>query len=154
MSGTEWNIAEFNIARLRYPLEYDEMYGFVDQLAPVNKLADESPGFVWRHQTDDGDSTSVRLFDDPMIIINYSVWESIESLKDFTYNLQDHKELLRKRREWFVPLEGWPIIALWWVPAGEIPTLEQGKERLEHLRDNGPTEMAFNLRKRFEPPAA
>jgi len=151
MSDPGWHLAEFNIARMKYPLDYVEMAGFVDQLEPVNALADSAPGFVWRHQTDEGDSTSIRMFDDPQIIINYSLWESIEQLRDFTFNLQDHKELLRKRREWFTPVPKMPVIVMWWVPAGEIPTLEDARERLEHLRDNGPTAYAFNFRKRFAP---
>lgn len=149
----EWHLAQFNIARMNYPLDDARMEGFVEQLEPVNRLADASPGFVWRHQTDEGDSTAVRLYDDPRVIINYSVWESLEALKAFTYQLPDHQKLLRQRRTWFAPVEDLPIIVMWWIPAGTIPTLEEARQRQERLQANGPTEKAFSFRTSFPSPA-
>lgn len=147
-----WHLAQFNIARLAHELDDPRMEGFVAALEPVNRLADGAPGFVWRHSTDEGDSTAVRMFDDQRIIVNFSVWVSIEALQDFTYRNADHRNLLRDRRRWFVPLAGTPILVLWWVPAGAIPSLDAARRRLEHLETNGPTPHAFTFRCRFPPP--
>lgn len=148
----EWHLAQFNVAKMKYPLDDPRMEGFVGRLDPVNRLADDSPGFVWRHQTEAGDSTAVRLYDDPNVIINFSVWESLEQLKSFTYKLPDHKDLIRQRRAWFDPVPDLPVIVMWWIPAGTIPTLEEACERQEHLQANGPTEKAFPFRTPFPSP--
>ena len=150
----QWHLAQFNVAKMKYPLDDARMAGFVEQLDPVNRLADVSLGFVWRHQTEAGDSTAVRLYDDPGVIINYSVWESLETLKAFTYQLPDHKDLLRQRRAWFDPVADLPVIVMWWIPAGTIPTLEEACERQEHLQANGPTEKAFSFRTPFPSPTS
>ncbi len=147
-----WHLAQFNIATMAYPIDDPRMAGFVDQLDPVNALGDAAPGFVWRHQDEAGDSTSVRVFDDPNVIINFTVWESVEALRAFTYADPSHKELLRSRREWFAPTDDGPILVMWWIPAGEIPTVAEGKARLEHLREHGPTDHAFTFRHRVAPP--
>lgn len=154
MTTPRWNLAQFNIARMRYPLDDDRMAGFVDQLDAVNAIAEESPGFVWRHQTDEGNSTSIRMFDDSDVIVNFSVWETIESLHDFTYRHAEHRTLLRRRREWFEPVADMPVMVMWWVPAGDLPTLDDARERLEHLRDNGPSARGFTFRHRHRPPDA
>lgn len=147
-----WHLAQFNIARLAHELDDPRMEEFVAALEPVNRLADRAPGFVWRHSTDDGDSTAVRMFDDERIIVNFSVWTSIEALHDFTYRNADHRTLLRDRRRWFVSLAGRPILVLWWVPAAAIPSLDAARRRLEHLETHGPTRHAFTFRCRFPPP--
>jgi hypothetical protein len=120
-------------------------------LDPLNALADSSPGFVWRHQTDDGNSTSIRVRDDPAIIINFSVWESVEAVFEYAYH-SDHVHIFRRRREFFEEF-GAPYLVLWWVPAGHEPTVEEAEERLNHLQQHGPTEHAFTFKKRFPPPA-
>lgn len=144
-----YHLAQFNIARLRAPLDSPVLAGFVDQLDAVNAIGDASPGFVWRLQTDDGDATGVRAFDDDSLIVNLTVWESIEALADFAYR-SDHKEVLRRRREWFVPMEE-AYLALWWVPAGHHPGVEEAENRLRYLREHGPTPEAFTFRDRFPP---
>ncbi len=149
-----WHLAQFNIAKTKYPLDDPRMQGFVDQLDPVNELSERSDGFVWRHHTEDGNSTAVRMFDDPDLIINFTVWQNIEALRDFTYRVTEHRELLRKRREWFVPVKGWPLLVMWWIPANHRPTLEEAREKLVHLRDNGPSQEAFTFRTRFDQPGA
>ena len=147
-----WQLAAFNVAKIRQPLDHPDMAGFVDNLDPVNRLGDESPGFVWRHQTDDGDSTAERIFDDHDILLNYTVWESVEALQAFTYK-SAHTDFLRQRRQWFVPLDDWPVLVLWWIRAGERPSLEEAKARLHRLRDQGPSPEAFTFRHPFDPPA-
>ncbi|HEV2917851.1 MAG TPA: DUF3291 domain-containing protein, partial [Actinomycetota bacterium] len=79
------HLAQVNVATLRAPLDGPELAGFVAQLEPINALADHSPGFVWRLQTEDGDATSIRPFQDERIMVNLSVWESLETLRAFVY---------------------------------------------------------------------
>jgi hypothetical protein len=145
------HLAQVNIARLLAPLDSPELAGFVANLERINALADGSQGFVWRLQADGGDATSIRAFDDDWLLVNMSVWESLESLRDFVYNSR-HVEVLRRRREWFERLAD-VHLALWWLPAGELPTLDEAKRRLETIRRLGPTPEAFTFRAPFEPPA-
>ena len=119
----------------------------MDALDPVNAVVDASPGFVWRLQTEDGNATAIRPFDDERLMVNMSVWESLEALRAFTYDDETHRAVLKRRREWFERLE--IEFVLWWVPAGHIPTLEEAKERLAHLQEHGPTPHAFTFRHNF-----
>ena len=149
MSG--YHLAQVNIGRFRAPIDSPTMAGFRARLDPVNALADQSPGFVWRLQTEDGDATAIRPYeDDDLMAINLSVWESLESLRQFVYK-SHHVESLRNREQWFEPIEG-PILALWWIPDGHIPTVPEARERLEHLKEHGPTAHAFTFRSPFPPP--
>lgn len=143
------HLAQLNIARLLRPLDAPETRGFVAALEPVNALADAAPGFVWRLQTEDGDATSLRLFDDDLVIVNLSVWESVEALRAFVHS-GGHLEVMRRRRRWFERLDEAHLV-LWWVPAGGEPTADQAVERLEVLRQKGPTRDAFTLRSVFTP---
>ena len=124
-----YHLAQINIARMLAPIDNPLMAEFVAQLAPVNALADQSPGFVWRLQSENGDATSIKVYDDDMIIINLTVWESVEALREFVYQ-GAHHGVLRDRKRWFEKFAG-PYYALWWVPAGVLPSPEEGKQRLE-----------------------
>ncbi|HEY8525858.1 MAG TPA: DUF3291 domain-containing protein [Acidimicrobiales bacterium] len=145
-----YHVAQLNIGRLRAPLDSPQLAAFVEALEPVNALADRAPGFVWRLQTEEGDATALRPFPDDMMLVNMSVWESVEALADFVYR-SAHRDILRRRREFFEPMEE-AFTVLWWVPAGHIPTVEEAKERLERLRRDGPTPEAFTFRTRFPAP--
>lgn len=145
-----YHLAQINIARMLAPIDDPLMAKFVVQLAPVNALADGSPGFVWRLQTDSGDATSIKVYDDDKIIVNLTVWESVEALREFVYK-NAHYGVLRDRKRWFEKFDG-PYYALWWVPAGELPTTEEGKERLEYLREHGDTSHAFSFKNLFPEP--
>ena len=147
-----WQLAQVNIAMLRAPLDSPQLAGFVAGLEPINRLADQSPGFVWRLQTPEGDATALRPYDDERIMINLSVWESVEALWDFVYATR-HLDLLRRRREFFTRPDG-AYLALWWVPAGHVPTVEEAKDRLRLLAGRGPSPDAFTFRERFPAPAA
>ena len=138
------HIAQVNIARMKAPLDSPVMASFVARLAEINALADRSPGFVWRLQTEEGDATYLRPYDDDRILFNLSVWESIDALKQYVYRTA-HAELLRDRRSWFKHFDG-SYVALWWVEAGHIPSIEEAKERLAHLEKNGPSDFAFTFR--------
>ena len=146
------HLAQLNVGRLRAPIDDPSIDGFRSNLEPINALAEVSPGYVWRLQDGGGNATNIKPFDDDLEIVNLTVWESIEALADFTYR-SGHVEFLRRRREFFeTPTE--PILCLWWIPEGTIPTVEEALERLAHLRAHGPTPTAFTFRHRFEPGGA
>ncbi|HEV3465546.1 MAG TPA: DUF3291 domain-containing protein, partial [Actinomycetota bacterium] len=132
-------------------LDGPELAGFVAQLEPINALADQSPGFVWRLQTEDGDATAIRPYADDRVMVNLSVWASLEALRTFVYASQ-HLDVMRHRRQWFHRMAD-PYLALWWVPAGTIPTVAEAKQRLELLASQGPTAGAFTFQAPFPEPA-
>lgn len=143
------HLAQLNIGRMVAPTDDPRVAPFMDALDEINALADASPGFVWRLQTEDGNATAVRPYDDEEILVNMSVWADLESLADYVYR-SDHTAFLRRRREWFVKPDG-PIMVLWWVPAGHIPTLDEATARLDTLIEHGPTPQAFTFRRPFPP---
>lgn len=143
------HLAQMNVARAKAPLTDSIMQGFVDQLDYINSVADRAPGFVWRLQTESGDSTGIQAFDDPLVIVNMSVWISIEALYAYVFE-SDHLGPVRDRRSWFQPLDR-PHSVLWWIAAGTIPSVEEGRQRLELLADAGPTPRAFTFARPFDP---
>jgi Domain of unknown function (DUF3291) len=147
-----YHVAQCNIGRVRAPLDSPQLAGFVAALEPVNRMADEAPGFVWRLQTEAGDATAIRAFEDDMLLLNMSVWESIEALAEFTYRTP-HRDVMRRRREWFERLAD-AYLVLWWVRAGTLPTVVEARARLEALRRDGPTPQAFTFHSPFPPPDA
>jgi hypothetical protein len=150
---SRYHLAQVNIGRLRAPIDDPIMEGFRSQLDPINALADRSPGFVWRLQTEEGNATAIRPFaDDDRMAINMSLWESLEALQHYVYK-SAHVGPLRDRKQWFEPIEG-PILALWWIPAGHIPTIEEAKDRLRRLKEHGPSPEAFTFRTPFPAPDA
>jgi Domain of unknown function (DUF3291) len=120
------------------------------QLDTINALAEQSPGFVWRLQSDSGNATDIPYNNDPLTLVNMSTWESIEALRDFTYR-SGHVAVLRDRAKWFEPHAA-PHYCLWWIPAGHIPTVKEAQERLDHYRRNGPTGHAFWFGQTFPAP--
>lgn len=152
MPDGAWHLAQVNVAVLLAPIDSEQLRGFVEMLEPVNAVADGAPGFVWRLQTEDGDATAIRAFDDDRIIVNLSVWESPEALGDFVF-ASPHLDVLRRRREWFEKMAA-AYVAMWWIPAGAIPTVEEAKARLELLDARGPSPEAFTLREPFPPPGS
>ena len=150
MTGGGWHLAQVNVAVLAAPIDSPRLAEFVARLEPVNALADGWPGFVWRLQTEDGDATAIRAFDDDRVIVNMSVWESVEALGEFVYR-SGHLQVLRRRREWFEPLTT-PSLAMWWIRAGTTPTVDEAKRRLDALDHRGPTPEAFTFKAPFGPP--
>jgi hypothetical protein len=141
---TSFHLAQINIARLKESIDSPLLADFVARLDEINALADRADGFVWRFQTPEGNATYLRAFDDEMILVNLSVWESVDALKDYVYRTA-HAELLRDRRRWFEHFDG-AYLALWWVPAGHRPSVDEAKKRLEHLEKHGPTQFAFTFK--------
>lgn len=139
----KYHSAQVNIGRIKASLDDPLMAGFVERLEEINALADHSSGFVWRLQTSDGNATYLRPYDDDRILVNMSVWETIKALKYYVYRTA-HAELLRKRHNWFERFAG-AYSALWWVPVGHTPSVDDAKKRLAHLEKHGPTQVAFNF---------
>ena len=143
------HLAQLNIARLRAPIDSPELAGFVSLLPEINDLAERSPGYVWRLQDESGDATALRPFE-PDVIVNLTVWQSVEALRGFVYRTA-HLEPMRRRREWFVPIDG-PHLVLWWIPGDTLPTIVDAAERLDLLRRGGPSPEAFTLRQPYPAP--
>ncbi len=143
-------LAQINVARCRAPLDTPVMRGFVELLTSVNELAEASPGFIWRLKTDEGDSTGIRAYDDPLMIVNISVWGTLEDLRNYAYR-SAHADAFRRRKEWFEPMEA-PSLGLWWIPAGRLPAVDEGKACLSRIEARGPTPEAFTFRNSFPPP--
>lgn len=145
-----FELAEINVARMHTDVEDPRMAGFVSRLNEINAMAEASPGFVWRLQDDSGNATSFRAFDDDRILINVSVWTSVESFREFVYR-SAHGDMVRDGRKWFEPPSA-EQIAMWWISAGQLPNLEEAVERLEQLRKHGPSADSFHFAKQFAAP--
>jgi hypothetical protein len=147
---THVHLAQVNIGRIVAPLDDPVMAGFVTRLDELNALADRSPGFVWRLQGPEGNNTYLHPFEgDERLLLNMSVWESIEHLRAYVYNTS-HSDLLRQRRNWFEKFER-TVLALWWIPAGHIPSVDEAKKRLASIDQHGPTPFAFTFKTTFAP---
>ena len=152
MPDSRYQLAQVNIARLVAPLTDPVMADFVANLGPINAVAESSPGFVWRFQTEQGDATAVRPYDDDRLIINLSVWEDLASLRAFVFR-GAHAGFLKRRREWFDVLTLTDAyVALWWVPAAHRPTVAEATAQIEHLRQHGPSPEAFTFRDFYPAP--
>ena len=144
-----YELAQLNVAIMKEPLESPGMADFVANLDRINALAENSPGFVWRLQTEEGDATAMRPMGDDTLI-NVSVWQDVESLNKYVYG-SAHIEIMRRRKEWFERMRE-AYVVLWWVRKGHRPAAQEAISKLEQLRANGPTEDAFTFRQTFLPP--
>lgn len=150
MDTTEFHLAQVNIGTmLGGSIQDPIMKDFVDQLDDVNAVAEKSVGFVWRLKDDSNNATNIKVFEDDKIIVNLSVWQTVEHLHAFVYQ-GSHLAVLRRRKEWFSKMKF--FMALWYVPVGTIPTLEEARQRLAYLEQHGPTPFAFDFKKTFAPP--
>lgn len=146
---TKYHLAQVNIARFRKPAEDPANADFMNALDRVNALAESSPGFVWRLTGEGNNATDLKPYADPNIAVNMSVWEGIDALAAFVYRNHDHRAVMRRRREWFEETQVY--MALWWIPAGHTPTVEEAKLKLAHLERHGPTPEAFTFREPHAP---
>ncbi|MEO3870892.1 DUF3291 domain-containing protein [Nonomuraea sp. B12E4] len=147
MSGM--HLAELNIAHLRAPIDSAELAGFVAELEPVNALADAAPGFVWRLKESETDPTATVAHDyGDHLLLNFSVWESLDSLWNYVYR-SPHLAVLRRRREWFLRIAE-PYMVMWWIPEGHIPSLAEAMDRLGRLRAEGPSPEAFTFKDSYD----
>ncbi|WP_297795127.1 DUF3291 domain-containing protein [uncultured Eudoraea sp.] len=146
-----YNLAQINIARMLAPLDSEIMKDFVNNLDRINQLAEKSEGFIWR-LIDDNNESAVKVFNDDEIVVNMSVWTSIDALFNFTYK-SDHKDIFKRRKEWFSAMKEMHM-ACWYVPVGKYPTAQEAKDRLDHLNKFGESSYAFTLKSNFMPEEA
>lgn len=147
-----YHLAQVNVARLLAPLDSPQLEGFVAALDDVNTDAEGAKGFVWRLKGDDGNATSIVAFEWDVagakgIIVNMSVWETLEDLRRWVYD-DAHRTVLRQRRRWFEVMTE-SSLALWWIPQGHVPTTEEAEVKVRELRANGPSQSVFDFRHSF-----
>lgn len=147
-----YELAQLNIGIIKGPMDSLVMSDFAASLERINALAERSRGFVWRLQSEEGDATSIRPYENPNVLVNMSVWCDVESLHEYVYS-SAHVEVMRRRREWFERMPD-AFLVLWWVPKGHRPNVAEAMAKLEILRSKGPTGEAFTFRKSFPPPDA
>ncbi|NJO74967.1 MAG: DUF3291 domain-containing protein [Leptolyngbyaceae cyanobacterium RM1_406_9] len=145
-------LAQINIALMKAPLDNPIMAEFAEALDQVNAIADQSPGFIWRLKAESGNATQIRAYSNPQILVNLSVWQSVDQLKTYVYKSL-HSEFFVRRRQWFEKYQG-EHFAMWWIPVGHLPTVEEGKAKLEHLSLHGDSPKAFTFARPFPPEAA
>jgi Domain of unknown function (DUF3291) len=145
-----YQLAQINIAQLLEPIDSPLLADFVADLDRINALAESSPGFVWRLKEESGNATEIDPFNDKSLIVNISVWESVEQLKQFAYR-SDHVEVFMKRAKWFSRMQE-AHVALWWIPAGQFPTAEEARDRLLYLRSHGDSAEVFSFKQVFPAP--
>ncbi len=147
--AVRYHLAGNNLAWMRYPFEDPRMAGMRDAIDRINRLGDRSAGFVWRFETAGGDATGVRVLDDPRVLFNLTIWETLADLRRYVYR-SEHVAFFRRRREWFLP-PPWEPVALWWVPEGERPGVDEAMARIERLWRDGPSPAAFTLKQAYDP---
>jgi hypothetical protein len=150
LSPQSYHLAQINVALMKAPLDDPSMTEFAAALNEVNAVADRSPGFVWRLQSSSGNATDIQAYSDPKMLANLSVWQSVEQLKDYVYKTL-HGEFFIRRRNWFERYQG-EHLALWWIPVGCLPTVEEGKAKLEQLALSGDSPECFTFAKPYPPP--
>ena len=143
----EFHLAQLNIAQMLAPIDDPIMQDFVDNLEKINSIAETSPGYIWRLQTEEGDATAIRVLDNDMLLVNMSVWKCVEDLKSFVYE-SFHVEILKRKKEWFSRFDK-AYQVMWWIRAGTQPTVEEAERRLLYLQQNSETPYAFSFRRTF-----
>ncbi|MDO6695309.1 DUF3291 domain-containing protein [Aliiglaciecola sp. 3_MG-2023] len=145
-----YHLAQLNIGKARDTMESAVMKEFADGLEPINTLAEQSAGFVWRLKDESGNATNIHYFDDPNMLVNLSVWEDVESLKGFMFKTH-HMDFLKQRKRWFEP-ERLDTYVLWWIPAGHLPEIPEALARLTQLREQGTSASAFTFSQVYPKP--
>lgn len=143
----EYHLAQLNIAKMKFPLDDPQMADFVNNLDRINGIAESAEGFIWRLKDEQNNATSIKIYNDDFLIVNMSVWSNIDSLFQFTYQ-SAHVEIFKRRKEWFEKMTDMHM-CLWYLPKGNLPTVQDAEERLTYLRKNGETPFAFTFKKRF-----
>tara|TARA_R110002110_G_scaffold406421_1_gene626433 strand:+ start:256490 stop:256996 length:507 start_codon:yes stop_codon:yes gene_type:complete len=148
----DWHLAQLNVGTIKYPQDDPRMSGFMNRLDEINALAETSPGFIWRLQSDSGNATDIDTGRGPLFIANMSVWATADALFDYVYKSM-HREVMIQRRSWFEKPQNLYQV-LWWVPAGHTPTVDEALERLDLLQEVGPNPRAFTFKSQFSHPDA
>jgi hypothetical protein len=136
------HLAQINVSTALHDLDDPRMAGFVGAIDAVNAVAERSPGFVWRLKGEAGNALDLRASHDPRFIVNMSVWETAEALEAFVWQTV-HAKVYARKADWF-PHAPQASLALWWIEAGTVPTLDDGMARLHQLRREGDSEAVFS----------
>jgi hypothetical protein len=64
----------------------------------------------------------------------------------------NHLHFLKRKKEWFETAEQ-ANYALWWVPVGHRPSIEEAKVKLAMLRKEGDSIAAFSFKNVFASPS-
>ncbi len=147
----DYHLAQLNIAAMKFAMESSEMTGFANNLDRINELADQSPGFIWRLQSEIGNATEIRVFG-ANTLVNLSVWRDLDALQEFVYG-EAHSSIMRRRREWFGRMAK-AYMVLWWIPSTHLPGLDEASSRLELLQEQGPNPDAFTFNQSFPAPGS
>ena len=143
-------IAEFNWGVLKADWEDPLVAEFVDNLDRVEAIADRFPGFIWRLPPEEmehqqiGQNSPIDWADNVRVASTLSVWDSIDALKAYVYK-GVHGQFFDKGGQWFNGVEGWPRLVLWNVDVNERPSVAEAVVRLKYLKENGPTDFAFDF---------
>ena len=143
------HLAQLNIGKMKGPIDTKIMKEFNDNLDPINAIAEKAPGYVWRLKDESGNATSITPFDDPLLIVNMSVWENLDALKHFMLKT-NHVDFLKNRYQWFEKMQT-PNHVMWFIPVDHQPSIEEAKARLDHLTEFNETPYAFSMRRIFTP---
>ncbi len=135
------HIAQLNVATARYETDDPRFADFMNNLDRVNAIAERSPGFVWRLKDDSGNATNIRPADDPLFLVNMSVWETVEDLERFVFATA-HRKIYARGEEWFHKMTT-PRFVMWPVPVGHRPSIDEALARLARLTGEGPSDDAF-----------
>src|SRR5262245_15372255 len=129
-----YHLAQANIARMRGSPADAVMTGLIQRIDEMNKLAEKSPGFVWRLNGAEATFDALRVFEtyfEPFepekLFYNMSVWKSVDDLKHYVFRTA-HAEMFRGKPQWMDHFDR-AHLALWWVPAGHVPTIPESAER-------------------------
>jgi Domain of unknown function (DUF3291) len=147
-----YELAQLNIGIIRGPMDSPVMADFAAALGRINALAERSPGYVWRLQTEAGDATAIRPFENENLLVNMSVWQDVAALRRYVYH-SEHVALMRRRREFFERMPQ-AFLVLWWVPRGHRPDIAEAMARLQLLRERGAGPQAFTFREAWPAPEA
>ncbi|MBV1850742.1 DUF3291 domain-containing protein [Catellatospora tritici] len=147
------HLAQLNVGHLIAPVDAPEIAEFIALLEPVNALADEASGFVWRLKASETDPTATYIHDfGDDLLLNMSVWRTRDDLWNYVYRTR-HLAVLQRRREWFQrSLEVSSV--MWWIPEQHLPTADEGMVRLSRLREQGAGPEAFTFKDFHEASAA
>lgn len=142
MTDSAYHLVHANLALARASLDDPLMAGFTNYLDEIDALAQSSTGFIAQPEMpDEGQVYGGNL------LLNVSIWETVEELETFTYHSR-HKSLLDRRQKWFYRRD-YPAYVLYWASKAITVTEREIHRRFEQLHADGPTPLAFTFEKRF-----
>ena len=152
VSVSDYHPAQINVGASRATIDDPPVAECADALEEINALADKGPDFVWRLQTEQCNASGTHTSRDEPFTINKSVWETADDLSQYVCRTE-RVGSLRNRRGCFDRMDELHV-SMWWIKAGQVPSIDEGMAGLDRSRRNGAAAQAFSLRKPFEPAPA